>query len=288
MSRTSEKPTILESRAPLNPILRGIHAIVFVGIWMTMGWLFHLEADSYLLIGVPLAAAFQVFVCKKSLVSLWVRDAPRFGLDTLGIVLALAFAVLPAIELIRCFISPGRSSHAPEILWLVCCIGGAFCAAFSLRRFTRETWKSLLFCMATAGVIGCGIMAGAALLRGHSIIPTHEQAVAGLRSLALYFPICFILEEVVFRGAIDSHIHHPGDKRPWLSAIFVSVLWGLWHVPILGGAGILQLAALIIVMTCIHLPPGVFLSFGWRRSGNLAVPALAHAAIDAVRNMLLT
>jgi len=32
---------------------------------------------------------------------------------------------------------------------------------------------------------------------------------------------------------------------------------------------------------------GVFLSLSWRRSGNLAVPAMVHAFIDAVRNMLM-
>jgi membrane protease YdiL (CAAX protease family) len=95
------------------------------------------------------------------------------------------------------------------------------------------------------------------------------------------------LEEVAFRGAIDSHVHNPNDKHSWLSAIFVSALWGLWHLPIAGAHGILQLVMLIILLPLIHIATGIFLSISWRRSGNLAVPAIVHALIDAVRNMLL-
>jgi membrane protease YdiL (CAAX protease family) len=36
-----------------------------------------------------------------------------------------------------------------------------------------------------------------------------------------------------------------------------------------------------------HCLVGVPLSFAWRRSGNLAGPALAHAGLDAVRNALM-
>ena len=45
----------------------------------------------------------------------------------------------------------------------------------------------------------------------------------------------FVLEEVAFRGALDAHVHHEGEGRGWQSALFVSALWGLWHLPISGG-----------------------------------------------------
>lgn len=288
MSGISEKPPVLASSTSSHRFIRCLRASAFVGIWMATGWLFHLDPNSYLLVGVPLVAVFQIFVCKKPLVGLWVRDATRFRLDIRGVLLALVFAVLPAVELVQTFKSSAWSADLPEKLWLVCCLGGAFCAAFSLRQFTRETWKSLWLCLATAGLIGCGIMVGTALLQKHSVIPTLEQFRAGLSSLALYFPISFILEEVAFRGALDSQVHQPGDQHAWLSAIFISALWGLWHLPIVGVTGVVELVALILVLPCMHIATGVFLSFGWRRSGNLAVPALAHALIDAVRNMLLT
>jgi hypothetical protein len=41
-------------------------------------------------------------------------------------------------------------------------------------------------------------------------------------------------------------------------------------------------------MLLVHGAVGVPLSLGWRRTGTLAVPVIAHALIDAVRNALMT
>jgi membrane protease YdiL (CAAX protease family) len=254
---------------------------------MALGWVFHLDANRYLLIGVPLVAAFQILIRKSPLVALWIRDVSRFRLNRWGMILALAFAVLPAVDLAQGFKAPDWPSRLPEMLWSVCCIGGAGGAAFALCHFTRETWKSLLFCLGTAGVIGCGIMIGTALLQHRPIIPTALNARVGFSSFLLYFPVCFVLEEVAFRGAIDAHVHQSGDRHPRLSALFVSALWGVWHLPTLGETKVSSLIVLAVFLPLLHLFDGMFLSFGWRRSGNLAVPAAVHALIDAVRNALL-
>jgi membrane protease YdiL (CAAX protease family) len=76
------------------------------------------------------------------------------------------------------------------------------------------------------------------------------------------------------------------SRRQWPTALYVSVLWGLWHLPIAGGGG-QPLAATVAQLLVVHCAIGVPLSLGWRRTGNLAVPALAHALIDAVRNALI-
>jgi membrane protease YdiL (CAAX protease family) len=36
----------------------------------------------------------------------------------------------------------------------------------------------------------------------------------------------------------------------------------------------------------VHVAVGTVLSLFWRRSGNLVVPALGHAFLDALRNAL--
>jgi membrane protease YdiL (CAAX protease family) len=281
----SEVPPILRTNRPSDQPLRYGQAIAFVAVWMIIGWVFHLDANSYLLIGVPLVVAFQIFVRRKPLVTLWVRDAATFRFSILGIILGLAFATMPVINLVQ---SVGSwRSQVPETLWNFSCIVGAFAAGFSLCHFKKETSKSLLICLGTAGVIGCGIMAGTALLQKHSLALTAAQLWTGASSFLLYFPVCFVLEEVAFRGMIDSHVHQAGDKWPWLSAIVVSALWGLWHLPIFGETKILNLIVLVIFLPLMHVFDGMFLSFGWRRSGNLAVPACVHALIDAVRNALL-
>jgi hypothetical protein len=291
----ADAPPVMAAGAPSNQFHRYLHATAFVGLWMAIGWIFRPDANSYLLIGVPLTVVFQIFVRRKPLVTLWVRDPANFRLSNprlaVGVVLAVGFAVLPSVMLVHSFTSGSWRSHVPETLWTFCAVVGAFGAGFSFGQFTKQTWKSLGLCLSTAGVIGCGIMASVFLIK----VLTHEAALslsfsqvkAGVASLLIYVPICFVLEEVSFRGAIDAHVHQPGDRYPWLSALFVSCLWGWWHLPILGERRISGLIALAILMPLMHSATGIFLSFGWRRSGNLAVPAIVHALIDAVRNMLL-
>ncbi len=296
MAETSipETPPVLQKNFSPNQFQRCLHAVAFVGIWMAIGWLFHLDANSYLVIGVPLVVVFQLFVRKRPLVTLWLRDAERFRLNVWGIVLGLALAISPTVELIQTFRQADWPLYTPEILWYVCCAIGAFGAAFSFSHFTKQTWKELGFCAGSAGTIGCltMLLAFVARLAVNSMhhMPvtfTWANVLAGLQSFVLYVPVCFVLEEVVFRGAIDSHVFQPGDKGQWWTAFFVSTLWGWWHLPIAGANGIVQLVTLIVLLPCLHIAVGVFLSLGWRRSGNLAVPATVHAFVDAVRNMLL-
>jgi hypothetical protein len=213
---TPEKPSIFQMAAPSNQLVRCIQAVVFVGIWMVIGWLFHLDGDSYLVVGVPLVVVFQLLVRKKPLVTLWIRDAERFRLSVWGIGLGLGLAILPTVRLIQTFRLASWSSHMPEILWYVCCIVGAFGAAFGFCRFTKQTWKELGFCMLTAGVIGSGTMLLGTFTRWavwhKPIVLNGAMAITGIGSFLLYVPVCFVLEEVVFRGAIDSHVFQPGDK----------------------------------------------------------------------------
>ena len=101
---------------------------------------------------------------------------------------------------------------------------------------------------------------------------------------ALYFPATFLSEEVAFRGALDSHVHHDGERGDWRSAVLVSALWGLWHLPV---SHSLPLPLQVVELVGVHVVLGVPLSLAWRRSRNLAGPALAHAVNDAVRNAFM-
>ena len=58
-------------------------------------------------------------------------------------------------------------------------------------------------------------------------------------------------------------------------------LWGLWHLPIsFAVAGLMAIPSLLGV----HIAVGVPLALSFRKGRNLAVPAITHAFIDAVRN----
>ena len=95
-----EPPTVPETASSPSQFVRCIQAVVFIGIWMTIGWLFHLGGDGYLVVGVPLVVVFQLLVRKKPLVTLWIRDAEQFRLNPLGIVLGFGLGVLPTVRLI--------------------------------------------------------------------------------------------------------------------------------------------------------------------------------------------
>ena len=96
-----------------------------------------------------------------------------------------------------------------------------------------------------------------------------------LKQFLRYFTVTFVLEEVAFRGALDSHIYQPptdGQRRggsAWLSAIFVSALWGIWHLPLLPTGGAAAFAAAIPMVIIVHTLTGVPLSFCWRAGGTL-------------------
>jgi membrane protease YdiL (CAAX protease family) len=109
------------------------------------------------------------------------------------------------------------------------------------------------------------------------IIRPEQDLEMFITSLLMYIPVVFLIEEVVFRGALDSHLHHPGDRHGILTAVYISVLWSLWHAPVFGWDGV---ADYLIAM----VPMGVALSIFWRRSGNLGVSGSAHALGDSIRN----
>ena len=141
-------------------------------------------------------------------------------------------------------------------------------------------------------VIGIVIMAAGALARHHSVGFPLPKLVFLLKQFLLYFAVSFALEEVAFRSCLDSHVYRPRSNgqasgSPWPSAIFVSALWGIWHLPTLPISSAPAFAAAIPALIIIHTLVGVPLSFCWRASGTLVLPAAAHALIDAYRNTVL-
>lgn len=81
------------------------------------------------------------------------------------------------------------------------------------------------------------------------------------------------------------HVHHGRATRQWPSALLVSALWGLWHLPIAAAGQSLPVTiARVLAVYCLM---GVPMSLAWRRTGNLTVPVIGHALIDAFRNALM-
>jgi len=266
---------------PTSYRLRWIQSGLFLAVWMTLGWTLQLDANAYLLLGVPLVIAFQLLVRRERLVTLWVRRAAHFQLNRAGGMFALLFAATPAWNLYR----GGAAAPLMGQLWLLAALGGALGAGFALQNFNRQDGRALVYGLSTAGVIGCGFMLLSALARG-GLHPGWANVAVGLRSFLLYVPVCFALEEVAFRGLLDSHLHHPGDPQPGWSAVLLSCAWGLWHLPIMPLAG-KPVAIVIGGLLLVQGLTGIYLSNTWRSCGNLLATAVIHAFIDAVRNGLM-
>jgi membrane protease YdiL (CAAX protease family) len=250
---------------------------LFIAVWVAVGFFRHLDPNSYLLLGIPLTIFFQVAVKREPLTALWLRAAPPIVNRKAFIAAIVVLAPLPAYSLFEAIL---KHAAAPILLWLVACLAGVVAAAYSVAAFNRIAWTATLRCLATGGVISIMMILLVSIV-GHKTWAASSFLTFG-RWLLLYFPVSFVMEEVSFRGAIDSYVQQPGDRQWWATPFLVSVLWGLWHLPIVPHATIGTAITLIVVHTLLGVP----LSIAWRQSGNLAAPAGVHAFVDAVRNMV--
>ncbi|NJM40656.1 MAG: CPBP family intramembrane metalloprotease [Anaerolineae bacterium] len=267
----------------INLFVRYLEVAGFVAIWMALGWLLRLDSDAYLLLGVPLLLLFQLVVRHRPVRQLWVRDPEQpLRFDWVAAVLSLVLMAVPAY-LLFAFALPQRLWV--DAGWALCALVGGGIAGWVLRNQRADALKRGLPSFIVAVLIGWALFIVAALLSGRSPMVALDRMPSVLIDLLKYFAVTFVLEEVAFRGALDSHIYPPSEKstriHAWVSAIFVSAVWGLWHWPIEAlepGQTVVELVALLLI---VHTAIGVPSSFSWRQSGTLVLPALAHALIDA-------
>ena len=259
---------------------RTVQAVAFVTVWMMAGYLLHLSSDAYLLLGIPLTIGFQVLVRRRPLRELFVRNAAHFSLGKRGLAMAAGLALVPGYFAARAL----ADSDWTLFGWYLAAIAGAFAAAFALRTGSvRAAVRSAVLPIAI-GASGMALVYGTMHIATGAPLSAAAAFAAVVKYTALYFPATFLLEEVAFRGALDAHVHHDSERHGWRSAVLVSTLWGLWHLPVSHG---LPLPLQVVELVVVHVVLGVPLSFAWRRSHNLAGPALAHAANDAVRNAFM-
>jgi membrane protease YdiL (CAAX protease family) len=270
-----------------------------VGAWMLLGFWLHLSGNAYLLAGVPILLAFQVLVARRPIGELWFRGPAPAPMPRWCWAVAAAFLAFPVYSLVHLWARSGWD----ERLWHVCAAAGAFPLGFSFGRISLGTLRVLAMCLATAGLLGVLFVLGPAWIAHHHAGaagaarqplpftgPFGPKLAEMARSFFLYLPVVFLLEEVFFRGGLDSYLHRSDDRDPWVSAGFVSALWGLWHMPlILPGLLHLSMAPaaigfVTVAVIAVHYSIGIPLTVAWRRSGLLFVPGLVHALIDTVRN----
>lgn len=263
---------------------RFVEGTLFVAVWVALGYALRLSADVYLLVGIPLTAAFQLLVRRKPLRAMWVREAPPLRLGTAGWGLAAALAAFPVVLGVQSALAGQWVATA----WMAAAAAGAIPAAYAIRHLRRVDAHQGIRYALSATVTGAVIFLVATLptlLTAAEPLPVPAMLLNALQSLVLYSVVSFVLEEVAFRGVLDAHLAQPGEPRPLLTALFTSALWGLWHLPIMPPGQ--PLAVTIGQVLIVHCAVGVPLTYAWRRTGNLTYPAAGHALIDAIRNGLL-
>lgn len=262
---------------------RLVEGTAFVGVWIALGYLLPVDTNTYILLGIPLTIAFQLWVRRRPLRELWVRDDGRFRLDRAGLALAVLLAVTPAVLLVQ---ATGAGAWSTAV-WALAATAGAIPAAWAFRRTRLVT--TLLYALPT-------VLAGGVVIALLSLV----QPVAsgqpfdllgalgvGVLSALQYLPAVFVLEEVAFRGALDAHVQHPGERGGVGTALFFSAAWGAWHLPISSTPGLplwMNLISVVLVSVVLGLP----LAWAWRRTGTLAAPGLGHALYDGLRNAALS
>lgn len=261
-----------------NGVRRYIECTVFVLVWMACGSLFRLGGNGYLLLGVPLVAIFQLLVVRRPLQQLWVREAELFKLDLRGIEIAAILVLLP---------TGGLHFGRPYgmMAWVIA-VGAIPCAFAIQRQSIKKLWAALPS-FGAAIIIGCAWFAIWASLSGRSpgFAPTKLPIL--FTDFLCFVLVGFVMEEVVFRGALDSYVAGSSGTRSsqWFSAIFVSLLWGLWHLPLKDLYASRELSYVTLVIF-INILCGVPLSFCWRKGGTLILPSVVHAFCDAYRNVI--
>ncbi len=102
-------------------------------------------------------------------------------------------------------------------------MAGAVFAAFAITQQRASAARRALPSFISAVLIGMAIMATSALASHHDIGVPLSKLFLLLKQFLLYFTVTFVLEEVAFRGALDSHIYQLPTNRTtarWLSLAF--------------------------------------------------------------------
>ena len=256
--------------------IRYIYVALFVAIYIIIGYLFNLKPQSYLLAGIPLTCFFQLFIVRQPLHKLWLREGEKFRLNKSGWIITLCFTVFPIYKIVE-LASQGKLTFVNSAYYSAAILG-ALGVGYCYSAFTKKTTKDFLLCFGIIAVLRMSWFLFPFIFGDQEFNPDYIQ---GIKSLLTYIPVAFVVEEVVFRGMLDTYIHPSKKTNGLWSAIFISCLWGLWHLPLSIDKNLLW-----IVFLCLRSIGlwGIFLSIFWRRTGNLAVPAFTHAFVDAIRD----
>ena len=258
-------------------LARAVVATLVIGAYMALGVAFGLSANAYLILGIPIAIAFQALVARRPLRALWLRDAPALSFTPRSVIAVIVLAIAPAVIAI----GGVRDGDAVLAIYGLAGMTGAIGAVYAIRAMDRDAARSTVRASLINGVLLVAVMVVFRLASGgFDGNPGGAVATAAI-SVATYVPVVFVMEEVLFRGLLDPYLHGSTPGRDRATGLYGSALWGLWHLPVMSvDLGVATIPYLVVIHTAL----GYVLVSAWRRTGNLAAPGIAHAVADALRN----
>ena len=270
-------------RAPVplpgtSPRRRVLEAVAFVAVWMSAGYLLGLSSNAYLLLGIPLTAAFQLGVRRRPLRELFAAGTTRFALDRNGVAIAAVLAITPGYYAGGAFTAGDWTTFG----WYLAAMVGAVAAAFSVRA------SSILATVRSAAVpVAVGATGMVAVFGAVHILRPAPRYPRWLPSAPWpSTPPCTTRPRSPSR---KSHSEEP-STRTCTTTVTGAAGSPPCSCPHCGGCGTCRSPPASRChgwssssSWCMS-PSGFWLSFSWRRTRNLGGPALAHAINDAVRN----
>ena len=267
------------SGSTASPLVRGIIATLVIVGYVALGFALGLGADAYLLLGIPITIGIQALVVRRPLRALWLRGGRAITITARSLVAVAVVSLAPAMIAI----AGAQAGDFVRAGYGLAGIVGAFGAVHAIRAMTGDAALATVRATLINTAILAAVMTAFRLATGGFDGQVARAATTIAISIATYVPAVFVIEEVLFRGLIDPYLHASAAGRDRGTALYGSVLWGLWHLPVMSvDLGVLTIPYLV----AIHGVLGVVLVAAWRRTGNLAAPGIAHAVSDAVRNGL--
>jgi membrane protease YdiL (CAAX protease family) len=256
--------------------IRYLQTILLMVVYISLGFLLKLEAVSYLLLGIPLTLIFQLLIVRQPLHKLWLRDNKKFHLSKLGWTISLFIIAFPIYKTIE--LATNDKLTLLNLGYYSAAILGSFGVGYCYSSFTKKTVKDFLLCFGIILVLRISLYFFPFIFGQNELKPDYLR---GIQSLLTYIPIAFVVEEVFFRGMLDTYINQSKETNSFLSALFISCIWGLWHLPLSPN---FENPILVVLLSMTISLWGIVLSIFWRRTGNLAVSGFPHAFADAIRD----
>lgn len=250
----------------------------FVLLWMACEFYFHLSPLQNQFLGVPLVVLFQLAIARRPLRELWARNPKFLQVDRVTLAIAATLTLGCAALL---WLGSGRSAAGlgSRLSFFGVVVAGAIPAAFGLRVQNWPAFRRAGYTMGAAIVFRL-VWYAAWHPQGSLMFP----AAKTLDFLTLWFcefVALFVFDEVAFRGALDPYLVQASKGRlhEWCSAIFISILWALWHLRAYnpGAKTFFALFTAIGPFSIFQIVLGTLLSFCARTSRTLVPGSVAHA-----------